>query len=126
MWFKGAKWIKSKLQNLPELIVYGKPKQFGPKWNIAHPEMEAVSSMQEQAGGLQAVYHSGEKLQALGFTSRGFENIVSQLLPQLKNQIEETLPPDILGDLNLLSKERHCLKYMHHKIMNWQKEHNSD
>ncbi|MBK9190854.1 MAG: ATP-dependent DNA helicase RecG [Crocinitomicaceae bacterium] len=110
VWFKGAKWIKSKLQNLPELIVYGKPKQFGPKWNIAHPEMEAVSSMQEQAGGLQAVYHSGEKLQALGFTSRGFENIVSQLLPQLKNQIEETLPPDILGDLNLLSKEKALLE----------------
>jgi ATP-dependent DNA helicase RecG len=106
VWFKGAKWIKPKIANLPEVIVYGKPKQFGPKVNIAHPEMEILTGKEEVSGGLQAIYHSGEKLQLLGFTSKGIENIVSQLLPQLKNQIEETLPQRILGELNLIGKEK--------------------
>lgn len=106
VWFKGAKWIKPKIANLPEVIVYGKPKQFGPKVNIAHPEMEILTGKEEVSGGLQAIYHSGEKLQLLGFTSKGIENIIAQLLPQLKNQIEETLPQRILGELNMIGKEK--------------------
>ncbi len=106
VWFKGAKWIKPKIANLPEVIVYGKPKQFGPKVNIAHPEMEILTGKEEVNGGLQAIYHSGEKLQLLGFTTKGIENIIAQLLPQLKNQIEETLPQRILGELNMIGKEK--------------------
>lgn len=106
VWFKGAKWIKPKLSPLPNVIIYGKPKQFGAKLNIAHPEMEILTGNEVPAGGLQAVYHSGEKLQALGFITKGIENIISHLLPQLKNQIEETLPQRILGDLNLIEKEK--------------------
>src|SRR5688572_30577281 len=63
VWFKGGKWIKPKLQNLPEVIIYGKPKQFGAKVNIAHPEMEIFTCNEAPSGGLQAVYHSEEKLQ---------------------------------------------------------------
>lgn len=106
IWFKGGKWIKPKLETLPELIVYGKPKQFGAKLSIAHPEMELVTGLEGLQGGLQAVYHSGEKLQTLGFTSKGIENIVAQLLPQIKNQIEETLPPYLLGELGLMNREK--------------------
>lgn len=106
VWFKGAKWIKPKIASLPEVIVYGKPKQFGPKINIAHPEMEILTGKEEVSGGLQAIYHSGEKLQLLGFNTKGIENIIAQLLPQLKNQIEETLPQRILGELNMIGKEK--------------------
>jgi len=110
VWFKGGKWIKPKLQNLPEVIIYGKPKQFGAKVNIAHPEMEILTGNEPVVGGLQAVYHSGEKLQALGFTTKGIENIVAQLLPFIKNQVQETLPPRILGELALMGKEKAYLE----------------
>lgn len=106
IWFKGIKWLKPKLTGNHELIIYGKPKLYGAKLSIAHPEMEIVNPLEENNGGLQAVYHSGEKLQQLGFTTKGFENIIAQLLPQLKNQIKETLPVDIIADLNLYSKEK--------------------
>jgi len=106
IWFKGIKWIKPKLINLPEVIIYGKPKQFGPKINIAHPDMEMLTGSEVPQTGLQPVYHSGEKLSALGFTSKGIENAMSQLLPQIKNQIEETLPDSIRADLNLIGKEK--------------------
>lgn len=110
VWFKGGKWIKPKLIVLPELIVYGKPKQFGQRMNIAHPEMEILTSQSPLPSGLQAVYHSGEKLQSLGFTSKGFEHIMAQLLPQIQNQIEEFLPLKLVGELGLLSREQAYLQ----------------
>ncbi|MBK7128201.1 MAG: ATP-dependent DNA helicase RecG [Crocinitomicaceae bacterium] len=110
VWFKGGKWIKPKLISLPELIVYGKPKQYGARINIAHPEMEILTNQSPPPSGLQAVYHSGEKLQSLGFTSKGFEHIMAQLLPQIQNQIEEFLPQQLVGELGLLSREQAYLQ----------------
>lgn len=104
VWFKGGKWMKPKLAHLPEVIVYGKPKKFGARTNIAHPDLELLTG-EPVPGGLQAVYHSGEKLQSLGFTSKGIEQVVAQLLPQIKNQIEETLPDRIISELGLMRKE---------------------
>jgi len=42
----------------------------------------------------------------LGFSTKGIENSIAQLLPHIKNQIEETLPQRILGELNLMGKEK--------------------
>jgi len=61
VWFKGAKWIKQKLATLPNVIVYGKPKTYGTKINIAHPDLEVLTGSEIPQSGLQAVYHSGEK-----------------------------------------------------------------
>ena len=106
VWFKGAKWIKQKLATLPNVIVYGKPKTYGTKINIAHPDLEVLTGSEIPQSGLQAVYHSGEKLSLLGFSTKGIENSIAQLLPHIKNQIEETLPQRILGELNLMGKEK--------------------
>jgi ATP-dependent DNA helicase RecG len=106
VWFKGAKWIKDKLASLPEVIIYGKPKQFGAKVTIAHPDLEIVTAANVRQPGLQPVYHSGEKLTALGFSSKGIENVMAQLLPLIKNKIEETLPATLMGELGLMSKEQ--------------------
>jgi ATP-dependent DNA helicase RecG len=106
VWFKGAKWIRDKLASLPEVIIYGKPKQFGAKTNIAHPDLEIVTAAAARQPGLQPVYHSGEKLTALGFSSKGIENAVAQLLPLIRNKIEETLPATMLGELGLMPKEQ--------------------
>lgn len=104
-WFQGIKWIKSKLHEGAKVIAYGKPKYYGSKWTIAHPELEFIDEKAPLQLGLQPVYHSGEKLQSLGFTSKGFENVIKQLLPQIKGKIRENLPAWIIGDLNLMPKE---------------------
>ncbi|UKN03227.1 ATP-dependent DNA helicase RecG [Paracrocinitomix mangrovi] len=106
IWFKGGKWIIPKLEKGGWAKVYGKAKKYGAKFNIAHPEIEFLNGPNEDSLGLQAVYHSGEKLQNLGFTSKGFERIVAQLLPALKNQIHEFLPDWLMADLNLMSREQ--------------------
>ena len=105
IWFKGIKWIKPKLLPGTELIVWGKPKLFGTKFSISHPELEFVISEKEASGGLQPIYHSSEKLQNEGFTSRGIERIIKELLPAIKNHVKEDLPDWIKSDLGLINKE---------------------
>lgn len=105
IWFQGIKWIKPKLLPGTQVIVYGKAKKYGPAWSIAHPELEFITGTEAPPQGLQPVYHSGEKLQELGFHSRGIEKIVSQLLPQIKGQIKDLLPHWLKADLNLISRE---------------------
>jgi len=106
IWFKGGKWIIPKLEVGGLVKVYGKAKKYGSKYNIAHPEIEFIKGSSESSLGLQAVYHSGEKLQHLGFASKGIEKIVLQLLPQLKRQIPENLPQWVISELNLYSREK--------------------
>lgn len=104
-WFQGAKWMKPKLKEGLQVTVYGKAKRYGSTFTIAHPEIEFPSDTPEEERGLQAVYHSGEKLTNLGFSSKGIEKIVKQLLPQIKNKIPENLPSWIIADLKLPSRE---------------------
>ena len=106
IWFKGGQWIIPKIKVGAWIKVYGKAKQYGAKYNISHPDIEFLSHEKQDSLGMQAVYHSGEKLQHLGFSSKGIERTVKQLLPQLKGQISDFLPPQTISELNLLSREK--------------------
>lgn len=110
IWFKGIKWIKPKLTPGTALIVWGKPKQYGLKFNISHPELEFIQPEKPLEIGLQPVYHSSEKLQNEGFNTRGLERIIKELLPAVKNQITEDLPDWIRGELGLMDKETALIK----------------
>ncbi len=106
IWFKGIKWIQPKLMPGTEMIVWGKPKRFGNEYNISHPELEFLEKGKPVEGGLQPVYHSGEKLQAAGFNTRGIERALKELLPALKGKITDDLPAWITSDLGLIAKEK--------------------
>ncbi len=103
IWFKGGKWIKPKLKIGMELIVFGRAKKFGLKYNIAHPDLDFNTKTDNL--GLQPVYHSGDKLEKLGFNSKGIEAIIKNLIPVIQNKIPESLPKWIINELNLISKE---------------------
>jgi ATP-dependent DNA helicase RecG len=105
VWFKGIKWVKPKLEPGTELIVWGKARRYGARWSISHPELEFIQEQKQLQKGLQPVYHSGEKLQNVGFNTKGIERIVAELLPGIKGKIQEDLPPSIVQDLNLMDKE---------------------
>ena len=105
VWFKGINWIKPKLLPGTKLIVWGKPKKYGTKYNISHPELEFINGDKPIQGGLQPVYHSGEKLQAAGFNSKGIERAVKELLPAIKGKITDDFPSWIINDLALIHKE---------------------
>jgi len=109
VWFKGIKWVKPTLQIGTEYIVFGKPSKFGAKLNIAHPELTLVQRDKPVIGGLQPVYHSGDKLAGKGLNSKGFENIITSLIPQIKGMIQENLSQQILTKFNLVPKEKAML-----------------
>ena len=99
VWFKGVKWIKSSLKINEEIIVYGKIKQFGNKWNIPHPEISNVDA-KNTVKGFQPVYSSTERLNSMGLNSKGFEKIVGELLLNIDGQIEDLLPIKVKENYN--------------------------
>jgi ATP-dependent DNA helicase RecG len=105
IWFKGINWIKTKLTPGTTVIIWGKAKKYGLKFNMTHPELEFIQPGKKLDLGLQAVYHSGEKLQKLGFTSKGFENSIAHLLPAIKGKITDVLPVKIRQEIGLIDLE---------------------
>ena len=106
VWFKGTRWIKSSLKLNVEYLVFGKPTAFKNTFNIVHPETDLWEDYNQKAHvGLQGVYHSSEKLSAKGLNSRGILKLIKNLIPLLKNDIDENLSEKIIKELNLPSKE---------------------
>ena len=101
VWFKGARWIRSSIKLHTEYIVFGKPSAFKGNFNIVHPEMDMQEENQQFTAGLQPVYHATELLNAKGLSSRAIGKLTKELLPFLKNQLEETLSLSLVAKLNL-------------------------
>lgn len=114
VWFKGYNWIAQGLTLGKEYIVFGKPTEFKGRFNIAHPEMEAVTEeLLKQQSAFQSVYNSSEKLKYKGLDSEGIRrsmrHLISQLLPE---HIEETLGDELIQDHQLISRFK-AFQYIH-------------
>jgi len=116
IWFKGGKWIKNAIKVNEDIVIYGRPKQFGGKWQIPHPEMSKPSAIEK---GFQPVYSSTEKLTANGLDTRGIEKLTAVLLSQISGQIEELLPVSVCKENRLISREDAIIEI--HKPTNSQK-----
>jgi ATP-dependent DNA helicase RecG len=104
VWFKGVKWIKEQLKVNTEYVVFGKPTLFNNRFNFTHPEIEELSKFKEKPDfNLQAYYNTTEKMKTKLLNSKAIHNLLLNLLPQLKNQIPETLPAYILKKYNLMN-----------------------
>lgn len=104
VWFKGINWVNDKIKTGVPYVVFGKPVRYGSKVNIAHPEIELLTTNNETGGFLQPVYPSTEKLRSRYFDNKVFVKLMRELLLLAKEKIRETLPAKILQDRNLLSK----------------------
>ena len=92
--------------------MFGKPKLYGGKWSIPHPELEVFDESASINKQLQPVYHSGEKMSAKGLNSKGIEKLMIALLDQLKMQIPENLPIGMLQKNGLVSLDS-ALRQIH-------------
>jgi ATP-dependent DNA helicase RecG len=105
LWFKGIKWIKPKIKAGVTYVIYGKPSEYKGTWNIAHPDLDLESNMDKLEGGrFQAVYSSSEKLGKKGLNSAGIAKVIRNALTQLPPQMAETLPQDMIEELNFPSR----------------------
>ncbi|HET9052881.1 MAG TPA: OB-fold nucleic acid binding domain-containing protein, partial [Cyclobacteriaceae bacterium] len=87
VWFQGIKWVQDKLKPGVEYVVFGKPGQFGRKFNIAHPEIEPATTANTQGGYLQPVYPLTEKLKARFIDSKAISKLQRELLGLAKDKI---------------------------------------
>lgn len=112
VWFKGVKYIKESLQVGEEIVVFGSPKIFGSKVQIAHPEIEKGKSPEELLHSLKIIplYASSEKLKNAGLDSKGFRTLVSNLLEMGKDEVTENLSPAILRRYDLLTRRNAFLQ----------------
>ncbi len=102
VWFKGASWMKKTLELNKEIQVYGKPKMFGNKWNIPHPEISTVNTKEV---GFQPVYSSTERLNSMSLNTKGIEKIVRNLLEDSKAQFEDLLPDNFRAKHRLVERD---------------------
>ena len=105
IWFKSIKWIKQNLSLEKGYIVFGKPSFYSGKPSLVHPELDALDDNINDLKGLYGVYSSTEKLVNKGLNSRAISKLIKNLIPLIKNNIEENLSDEILEKFKLPKKE---------------------
>jgi ATP-dependent DNA helicase RecG len=103
VWFQGIKWIREALRPGIEYVVFGRPAAFKSQVNIAHPEIEPVSSYNTSlSAALQPVYGTTEKLKARGLDSKAIGKLIAGILQALPEPFTETLPATIRSSYRLM------------------------
>ncbi|MGB0888223.1 MAG: ATP-dependent DNA helicase RecG, partial [Vicingaceae bacterium] len=107
VWFKGIKWLASSITIGKEYVVYGKPTEYNHRYNIAHPDIDLVdNALVANQVTLEAVYPTTELLTRMSLNAKGIHKIQKNLVAQLPNKIQETLPVSIIEELKLVDKEK--------------------
>jgi ATP-dependent DNA helicase RecG len=107
-WFRGVKWIEKYLKKDEEVALFGKVSRFNNRLQMSHPEVDYLRNEDRAQSSLQIVpfYASSDKLGRIGLDSKGFRNIVFQLLNEAGEQIPENLSPAILQQHQLISRQQ--------------------
>ena len=103
VWFQGIRFVENKYKLNKEYIVFGKPSQFGNKYNIAHPDIEECNTPDYRPEGLFAYYNTTEKMKRSYINSKTLNKIMGNAFGMLKVQIPESLSPNVLDTANLIS-----------------------
>ena len=113
VFFKGLKWMHSRLVPGSTFIFFGKPTVFNRSLNMVHPEVDAPDT--GTAGVLTGVYPSTERLKNAGVTGRVMTRLVATALEGILPGLEETLPDYILKEKGLVPL-RFALRQIHFPV----------
>ena len=98
VFFKGIKWVHSRLRIGEEYVFFGKPSIFQGRLNMVHPEVDVVRPEQKgSAAGLgtntlTGIYPSTERLRSGGITGKVMNRLMENALTLALPDMEETLP----------------------------------
>jgi len=101
VFFKGLKFVSSKLLVGSEFMFFGKPSVFNGAINMAHPEIDPPQDSGTTAR-MTGVYPSTEKLKNAGVTTKVMNKIMASALSSILPEIEETLPDYVLKSQKLV------------------------
>ncbi len=102
VWFQGIRFVESKYKRNKEYIVFGKPSQFGSKYNIAHPDIEECDTPDFRPEGLMAFYNTSDKMKRSYINSKTLNKMMEGALSMLKERIPESLSPNVVDAVNLI------------------------
>lgn len=106
IWFRAIKWQKDHLKINKEYTVFGKPAEFNGQINVVHPDMELEEEKQLKPSGLfQGYYNTSESMKKTYINSKTINKLQLTLTTLAMGKIPETLPPDLLKKLKLISLE---------------------
>lgn len=105
VWFQGQKWIRENLKLNTPYVIFGKASSFNGVFNMAHPEMEPLAEHEQSLrSAMQPFYPSTEKLAQKGITNKVVNNIMQQLFRETQAKFSDPLPPALIQELQLISK----------------------
>ena len=113
VFFKGVKYMHSRLIPGHTFLFFGKPQAFNGRINMVHPEFDAPD--QAQAGVLTGVYTSTEKLKTGGITGKLMCKLAASALDLVLPGLEETLPDYILKEKGLVPLS-YALRQIHFPV----------
>ena len=120
LWFKGVKFIKSKLKIGEKYVAFAKPTAFNNKFNLVHPDLETLVEYKNAINtSLQPVYHASEKLNRSGLASKNISKLTRNLLPQVKGKIDENISDYLRAEYKLLSREQAVFNIHYPKNTEW-------
>ncbi|GAB1359573.1 hypothetical protein MASR1M31_13580 [Porphyromonadaceae bacterium] len=96
VWFKGIKFVKTRIQPNKTYIIFGRPTEFNGSYNIAHPDIEEVAESVVNQAGLQAYYNTTEKMKSHFLNSKKVQGLVLALFKVLPKVLPETLPVTLI------------------------------
>ncbi len=100
VFFKGVKWMHSRLVPGSTFIFFGKPTVFNNRLNMVHPEVDAPDT--SATGTLTGIYTSTERLKNGGITGRFMTKIIATALEDILPGLRDTLPDYILKEKGLV------------------------
>jgi len=100
VFFKGVKWMHTRLVPGHTFIFFGKPAVFGTRLNMVHPEVDAPDNA--NTGVLTGVYNSTEKLKSAGITGKVMLKLIGAALEGVLPTLQDTLPDYILKEKGLV------------------------
>ena len=104
--FKGIRWMQTRLKPGAVFLFYGKPSAFNGRLQMVHPEVDDPAPDQkgpgEGQGTLTGVYPSTEKLKTSGITEKVMGKLMGAALNLALPDVRETLPDYVLKEKGLV------------------------
>lgn len=115
-WFNSS-WLTKQIQTGDRLQVSGKLTKYKNKMSMVAPVWEKITTPEVESPKLREFQHTGGLIpvysETFGITSRWIRTKVSQLLPEVEDQIQDPLPQPIkdgMLDLNQALEQIHFPK----------------
>ncbi|MDR0955374.1 MAG: ATP-dependent DNA helicase RecG [Rikenellaceae bacterium] len=103
VWFKGLAWIQKRIELQREYIIFGRPSLFNGVLNLVHPDVESTLGEGSRfQPGVQGVYRTTEPLVNNHINTKTLFTLVCNAWQLADGRIEETLPPEIIREYNLM------------------------